>query len=1364
MKTLESKALEANLAKTREIDIVIPESHEWFLSLSESYWGIHKKAQEFFMEYHHPYSSRKDVIKLLYNLLISDFWIYKNLNELDKVIEIALEIFDFLLKENLPEELSKQLIFTYLNFFSKYFDVISRYETLVHDFVEIIDKNFQQHYFNYISNISYFFKSFNQAASKDSFKKCVIDFMRKLCGKNISFWESSTNIEEWYRDNEDKMSDDYTEDIRSLGKEFFNSYYQRLNKASSYDQLSKSVFTFSDIVDAFRKKIDVFNKTTEQLCYIFYLLHLPGMHYHRNYLLLDLNKAIKRINSELNEEQSIESITDLFSIFSEFKKTNIFFVLDSILILGKEIINTGNKKLIHYFEDQVIRFGFVSPGMTYLTEKWLLQVDPNHIKNIRVWLEIIEYGPEMMQKLLSALIINLRIGGIFIFDSDLFQKDITQLLNSKISPIYKRIKQLTRIFPVYFNEIGAEGVLRGATTRIDEISKRNDKLIHFLRKQIHTEGNNSHIQMTLEIIRFWNDLDISRLKDIIPQNVLDTIEVDGYWVKGVHEVLKKTCELNNCTIEKLLLQNKKDLKLLTSKIKHDNKKDIERVHLIIELFQLLTEKYSFDTTDIIGILKRYHFIENNDIKTLNSYLHSKDDVNSLKTIYSIMYKLNKIIFNPAISEGWENIYHKRHIAYGIPSMYGKYHETKFEALGVTFRLERVATVIVERIISRINLDYFTANTLKDIFFVIQLLNKGLTLDGIHDQGLDSKIEIFQYGLKSGALNTNQYINLIEFMEKRIKEIINKYFIRPYDNLLRIIIPQYDSGRETRKKIIVQKSEVFYRELLSSAFLVQILDNFIGKILNNLRGMAGILSSEEAQRIIKCDFDNIISPLYAETPTMDNQIFLGSKAFYLKKLFLWNYPVPPGFIITTELFRILSFINKFPSLNNEFDDLLKCYISELEHITGLKFGGMKNPLLLSVRSGSTISTPGIMNTFLNVGLNDEITEALSKEYNYGWTSWDCYRRLIQTWGMAFGISRNEFDQIMIDYKRRYNISKKIDFSPKTIREIAYTYKKLLLSHGCHFESDPFLQIKQAIISVFNSWNTSRAKTYREYTQIPYEWGTAVLVQKMVFGNLHRESGSGVLFTHDTQANVPGVNIVGDFSFHTQGEDIVAGLVNTLPISESQKLKHYRDEPISLESNYPKIFNKLKEISKELIKVHNFGHQEIEFTFETSEPEDLYILQTREMEIIKTEKMTVFACHQDTMEKIGYGIGIGSGVLNGVVIFDQDDLIKLRKTDKDQNAVLVRPDTVPDDIEIMLDCEGLLTARGGTTSHAAVTAGNLGKIGVVNCANMIVHEKKKKFMISGNNFSVFDQIAIDGNNGIIYRGNYPVKVKKNMTISL
>ena len=455
---------------------------------------------------------------------------------------------------------------------------------------------------------------------------------------------------------------------------------------------------------------------------------------------------------------------------------------------------------------------------------------------------------------------------------------------------------------------------------------------------------------------------------------------------------------------------------------------------------------------------------------------------------------------------------------------------------------------------------------------------------------------------------------------------------------------------------------------------------------------------------------------------------------------------------------VSAILKIDSFNNSVDQLVKAHVNELERMTGREFGNSSNPLLLSVRSGSAISMPGAMNTFLNVGLNDQITEELSKVDNFAWTSWDCYRRLIQTWGMSHGLDRDKFDQIIFNYKKKFKVSQKIDFKPSVMREIAFEYKKLLSEYNIAFEEDPFLQLKKAIISVFHSWNTPRAIAYRKHMQIAEEWGTAVTIQKMVLGNIHRESGSGVVFTKDEQDPDDVLNLTGDFSFLSQGEDIVGGLVKTLPISEKQKVKGSYNSQISLESTYPAIYNKLKQIATEMIEKRGFGHQEIEFTFETSNPEDLYILQTRNMSLTFQNKLEVFDVSEKKMIRVSNGIGIGNKALNGFIVFDLDDIATLHQSYPNRSSILVRPDTVPDDIEIIFECDGLITERGGATSHAAVTAGTLGKTCVVNCNDMTVYENEKKCIINGVVFNLFDPIAIDGKNGIIYKGNYPTKTEK------
>ncbi len=400
----------------------------------------------------------------------------------------------------------------------------------------------------------------------------------------------------------------------------------------------------------------------------------------------------------------------------------------------------------------------------------------------------------------------------------------------------------------------------------------------------------------------------------------------------------------------------------------------------------------------------------------------------------------------------------------------------------------------------------------------------------------------------------------------------------------------------------------------------------------------------------------------------------------------------------------------------------------------------------------MSLPGAMDTFLNIGLTDEVTYKLSLRPNYGWTAWDCYRRLIQSWGMAYGIPRDEFDAVMINYKKRFNIELKTQFSGAQMQEMVQDYKKVLTLHNIELEQEPFMQLYKAISRVLDSWNTDRARLYRQKLHIADEWGTAVIIQKMVLGNISLESGTGVLFTHYDFSEESGICLNGDFTLCSQGEDVVAGLVHTLPISEIQCLHSKTANNNSLENTFPAIYNALLRYAKQLIEDKNYPHQEMEFTFEGPSPEQLYILQTRDQVIQKAPDYQVFDTTKGDQKKLAFGIGIGKGAVNGIIVFGKEDIEKFAPCG--EALILVRPDTVPDDMELLFECQGLLTSRGGVTSHAAVTATRLGIIGIVNCKDLVVLDTEAKCRIGKTYLQAGDKVALDATSGAIYSGHYPL----------
>ena len=360
-------------------------------------------------------------------------------------------------------------------------------------------------------------------------------------------------------------------------------------------------------------------------------------------------------------------------------------------------------------------------------------------------------------------------------------------------------------------------------------------------------------------------------------------------------------------------------------------------------------------------------------------------------------------------------------------------------------------------------------------------------------------------------------------------------------------------------------------------------------------------------------------------------------------------------------------------------------------------------------------------------------------------------------MSYGIDRDFFDSIMTEFKARYGVGQKLDFTAAQMREIAFAYKSRARDHGVVFVDDPFAQVVACMRKVLESWDSAPARVYRQYIGVAEEWGTAVVVQRMVFGNLSRESGSGVTFTNNPlEPHSRQVRLFGDFAVRSQGEDLVGGLVFPWPISEAQRLGSltYRGTEHSLERDFPETYQQLLAVAQDLVGVREFDPQEIEFTFESPAASDLYILQKRSA----VQEQTRDAAYFDTTSPnygppVAVGMGVAGGAYSGRVAINAEQIDRLAAEAPDENIVLLRPDTVPEDIGMITRVSGILTARGGTTSHAAVTAKRLGKTAVVECVDLEVAEKTGTVRLAGRELAVGDWVSIDGRTGNIFFGRIP-----------
>jgi len=374
----------------------------------------------------------------------------------------------------------------------------------------------------------------------------------------------------------------------------------------------------------------------------------------------------------------------------------------------------------------------------------------------------------------------------------------------------------------------------------------------------------------------------------------------------------------------------------------------------------------------------------------------------------------------------------------------------------------------------------------------------------------------------------------------------------------------------------------------------------------------------------------------------------------------------------------------------------------------------------------------------------------------WFAWDTYRQFLQSYGMAYGLARDDFDAIIDDFKTRLGVSYKRDFSGDQMRDVAVAYRSFIQDNGIEVESSPMKQLFVAIRKVLDSWDAPKARTYREIMGISDDWGTAVTVQEMVFGNFSGSSGAGVFFTHNPRWTGDMVVPWGDFTPGNQGEDVVSGLVRTLPVSKRQAQVEDRKSDTALETLFPEIYHALRQWAKHLIYDRKWSPQEIEFTFESPRKEDLYFLQTRDMVIRERKKTLSFDLSPGRPRNLlGHGIGASGGALSGRFVFTLEEIRYWRKAEPETPLIIVRNDTVPDDIKEIYEADGLLTGRGGSTSHAAIVAHRLGKTCVVGCGDLVCKESDKACSFGRQWLRSGDWISMDGREGSVYLGQMNIK---------
>ena len=494
---------------------------------------------------------------------------------------------------------------------------------------------------------------------------------------------------------------------------------------------------------------------------------------------------------------------------------------------------------------------------------------------------------------------------------------------------------------------------------------------------------------------------------------------------------------------------------------------------------------------------------------------------------------------------------------------------------------------------------------------------------------------------------------------------------------------------------------------------------------------------------------------------DMRNLLGGKGANLAEMTNIGLPVPQGFTITTE--ACTQYYEDGREINSEIKAQIDEYILKMEEITGKKFGDLENPLLVSVRSGARASMPGMMDTILNLGLNEDVVGVIAEKSNNPRWAWDCYRRFIQMYSdVVMEVGKKYFEELIDQMKEKKGVKQDVELTADDLKELANQFKAEYKSKiGTDFPSDPKEQLYGAIKAVFRSWDNHRANVYRRDNDIPYSWGTAVNVQSMAFGNMGDDCGTGVAFTRDPATGNKG--LFGEFLTNAQGEDVVAGVRTPMKIAE-------------MEEKFPEAFAQFKDVCKTL-ENHYRDMQDMEFTVEHGK---LYMLQTRNGkrtaqaalkiacdlvdEGMRTEKEAVAMIDPRNLDTLlhpqfdqaalkaatpaGKGLGASPGAACGRIVFSAEDAEEW--AGRGEKVVLVRLETSPEDITGMKVAQGILTVRGGMTSHAAVVARGMGTCCVSGCGEIAMDEANKKFTLAGKEYHEGDWLSIDGTTGNIYDG--------------
>ncbi|MFC1829957.1 pyruvate, phosphate dikinase, partial [Thermodesulfobacteriota bacterium] len=1026
---IQSKALEVNIAEYH-VDVAIDEKYSVLQEVMSQYFGLMEGLNTFLKELSHPYRNWQFILKEARGYALDYFQLLKNHPKGPAATNLLVDVFFGAFETSNNRDVRADAVDNLMLFLQKIIkdsgEEFQRFLPVVNDAFDRIRNYADDEFFLFVKSFYQIKKLaeglLNGPAEITAGYEAANLLLLKYYRHTYNYWLSEKDPGVWFEEETDEtgISEKLDEFFRAISHQQIQAFKDRSNAITQSGTI-ESLDTLNQLVEfpGYNQIVEIYRKIPQHLLeagtetkkgnrwkviFLFHIMNISGLSMIHEEALRDINRTLSWLIAHESHLRISTLIEKTFSILKARTGRFPTTELNCVLNMGKGVFKTDDSDLVKFFIDHVIDLGFHSPMIAGVGNDWQIKVNPAHILNIRTWLELIELHPKWSTRLLSYLIIHLSICGVFIKDTDLFPRDITRFLNSGIAPVFNLAKQLARLFPVYFNDIGAEGKLRDISTRLDEISRRRDVLIHFLRKQSHVESSNRIIDLMEATLGFWKTRDKRRLEPFVPPDIYEEIQTEGPYIDGVHTVMQHLKKEGLRLKEFLTVPEEAFMEHLEN-ISDVSEEDLERVELAVIFYRLLNQKYKLDFIEMDNYLAQLKSEAFPDVGRLYDAMAEPDLKKKIYWFLDYLEELKNIILSDQTYEAEEDIYKKRHITVDIPSMYGSYREMKFDALGLAFRIESLVNVLFEELVDSIDLSLITKGTFFDIHSRLRLFDKALKIDGNTSVEFGRQLDLLTHSLKAGEFTFTQYLDICKGFAKAVGNIINDHFHNAHEqNLSRIlsqipvdqILPRYlpPEGMTDTEKMKHRVSEIFCREKIALSLGLQQLDLFLGRILNTLFHQSDRLPKDKLHQLLLYDPKKAMTSISHVNKLASGIIYLGNKGQNIIRSKKIGMPVPPGFIVTTEAFRCRELIDGFPPAQQNFRNQVEQHIADLEEITGKFLGNSKNPLLFSVRSGSSISQPGMMDTFLNAGMNEEIAAGIAKRTNNAWFAWDSYRRFLQ----------------------------------------------------------------------------------------------------------------------------------------------------------------------------------------------------------------------------------------------------------------------------------------------------------------------------------------------------------------------------------